>query len=209
MRVVTISATYGTGGSVIGPAVADRLGVPFVDRAIPSAVASELGVTLEEALAHDDRAESGFGRLLTGMMRLPTVTLGGVELYVPAGMPLTPDEFAARTEQVIREIARVHGGVILGRAGAIVLADHPGALHVRLDGPLRRRVLQTAAYSGIPEQEAKRVVNDNDRARRAYVRQFYRSDPADPGLYHMVLDSTVIPVTTCVELIVAAASAVG
>ncbi|MEZ0073980.1 AAA family ATPase [Planotetraspora sp. GP83] len=209
MQVVTISATYGTGGSVVGPAVADRLGVPFLDRAIPSTVAQELGVTLEEALAHDDRADSGLGRLLAGMMRLPTVTLGGVDLYVPAGMPLSPDEFSARTEQVIQELARFHGGVILGRAGAIVLADHPGALHVRLDGPLRRRILQTAAYSGVTEREAKKIVCDNDRARSAYVRQFYHADPADPGLYHMVLDSTVIPVSTCVELIVAASAVLG
>jgi cytidylate kinase len=208
VRVVTISATYGTGGSVIGPAVAERLGVPFLDRAIPGAVARELGVTLAEALAHDDRAESGLGRLLTGMMRLPTVTFGGVEPYMPP-VPLTPEEFTERTEQVIREMARARGGVFLGRAGAIVLADHPGALHVRLDGPLRRRVLQTAVFSGIPERQAKRIVCDNDRARAAYVRQFYRADPADPGLYHLVLDSTVIPVPTCVELIVTASISLG
>jgi hypothetical protein len=32
----TIAAAYGSGGRVIGPAVAERLGLPFVDRAIPS-----------------------------------------------------------------------------------------------------------------------------------------------------------------------------
>ena len=35
MTVVTISAAYGAGGSEIGPLVAEELGVPFVDRAIP------------------------------------------------------------------------------------------------------------------------------------------------------------------------------
>ncbi|ETK33890.1 cytidylate kinase-like family protein [Microbispora sp. ATCC PTA-5024] len=209
MQVVTLSATYGTGGSVIGPAVAERLGVPFLDRAIPGAVAQDLGVTLEEALAHDDRAERGLARLLLGMTRLPSVTWGGVEAHLPPSAPLTPEEFTQRTEQVIRETARTTGGVFLGRAGAIVLADHPGALHVRLDGPLRRRVLQTAAFSGVDEREARRVVCANDRARAAYVRQFYRADPADPGLYHLVLDSTVVPVPTCVELIVTASVSLG
>src|SRR3954471_8358216 len=119
MRVVTISATYGTAGNHIGPAVAERLGVPFVDRAIPSAVAEELGCTLEEALAHDDRgqhglgrllsgamrraaatydgrAEHGLGRLLSGAMRLPTVTFGGVDMYVPGAMPIAQEEFVRR-----------------------------------------------------------------------------------------------------------------
>jgi cytidylate kinase len=110
---------------------------------------------------------------------------------------------------VIREIALRSGGVILGRAGAVVLADHPGALHVRLDAPLRRRVLQTAALNELPEREARRLVEDNDRARAAYVRHFYRVNPAEPTLYHLVLDSTSIPVPACVDLIVAAAQSLG
>ncbi|MGV9307765.1 MULTISPECIES: cytidylate kinase-like family protein [unclassified Nonomuraea] len=207
MRVVTISATYGTAGSVIGPAVAERLGVPFVDRAIPSAVAQELGCSLEEALVHDDRAEHGLGRLLSGAMRLPTVTFGGVDMYLPGSMPLAPEEFVNRTERMIKETARATGGVFLGRAGALVLADHPGALHVRLDAPLRRRVLQTAALAEVSEREARRVVEDNDRARSAYVRHFYRADPADPQHYQLVIDSTTIPVRVCVELVVTAAEA--
>ncbi|HYB27041.1 MAG TPA: hypothetical protein VEF89_10550 [Solirubrobacteraceae bacterium] len=38
MTLVALSAFNGTGGSVVGPTVAERLGVPFVDRAIPLAV---------------------------------------------------------------------------------------------------------------------------------------------------------------------------
>ena len=207
MRVVTISATYGTAGSLIGPAVAERLGVPFVDRAIPSAVAEELGCTLEEALLHDDRAEHGIGRLFSGAMRLPTVTFGGIDMYLPGAMPLPAEEFVNRTERMLKQSARATGGVFLGRAGAVVLADHPGALHVRLDAPRRRRILQTAALVEVDEREARRQVDENDRARSAYVRHFYRTDPANPHLYHLVLDSTTIPVPACVDLIARAAEA--
>ncbi|WP_043616219.1 AAA family ATPase [Nonomuraea candida] len=207
MRVVTISATYGTAGHQIGPAVAERLGVPFVDRAIPSAVAEELGCSLEEALAHDDRAERGLSRLFSGAVRLPTVTFGGVDMYVPGVMPHAPEEFVRHTERLLTETARRRGGVFLGRAGAVVLADHPGALHVRLDAPIQRRIRQTATLGELGEREARRVIEDNDRARSAYVRHFYRVDPADPGQYHLVLDSTSIPVPACVELIVLAAEA--
>lgn len=208
MRVVTISATYGTAGSLIGPAVAERLGLPFVDRAIPSAVSQELGCTLEEALVHDDRAEHGLGRLLWSAMRLPTVTFGGVDMYVPGALPLAPEEFVRRTERILKETARAQGGVFLGRAGAVVLADHPGALHVRLDAPLERRVRQTATFAEIDEREARKIIEESDRARTAYVRHFYRADPADPRLYHLVIDTTTIPVPTCVDLVVTAAEAV-
>ena len=44
MSLVTLSATYGAGGSEVGPELAKRLGVPFVDRLIPSEVAARLAV---------------------------------------------------------------------------------------------------------------------------------------------------------------------
>lgn len=39
--VVTLASLFGAGGSVVGPRVAERLGVPFLDRAIPEAVAKQ------------------------------------------------------------------------------------------------------------------------------------------------------------------------
>jgi Cytidylate kinase-like family len=62
MGTITIAATYGAGGSVIGPAVAKRLGLPFVDRAIPSSVVEKLHEPLAAALADDSAARSEVGR---------------------------------------------------------------------------------------------------------------------------------------------------
>lgn len=209
-QVITLSATYGAGGAAIGPALALRLGLPFVDRAIPAAVASEIGCSLDEALMHDGRAEHGIGRIFAGAARLPSVTLGGMDLYTPdaTGRLLDEADFVARTEQVLRETAGRRGGVILGRAAACVLAEHPGALHVRLDGPAERRLARARADSDEPDLRAlERRLNDNDRARAAYVKHFYRVDPADPRLYHLVLDPTALPDSTVVEIIALAAEA--
>ncbi|MEU8802784.1 cytidylate kinase-like family protein [Spirillospora sp. NPDC048819] len=215
-RVVTISAAFGAGGPVIGPAVAGRLGLRFVDRAIPELVAGEIGCTLEEALAHDDRAESGIGRILAGAARLPTVALG-MDVYFPERAIPLPEEFVEHTESVIHRTAERGGAVLLGRAAAVVLAGHEGALHVRLDGPRERRLARAAAEmpaeSGraartrTPDRDVERMLDDNDRARTAYVKHFYGADPADPRLYHLVIDSTGLPVPATVELIVVAARA--
>jgi cytidylate kinase len=206
-RIVTISASFGTAGSVIGPAVADALGVSFVDRAIPSTVASEIGVSMDEVLAHDERAEYGIGRILAGAARLPNVSMTGFDMYLPETALIPEEEFVAHTERVIKEVAARDGGVILGRAGAVVLADLPDALHVRLDATRDRRLEHARRELGLDEREAECLLNDNDRARTAYVKHFYRTDPSDPHLYHVVLDSTRLPTGVCVELIVAAARA--
>jgi hypothetical protein len=48
---------------------------------------------------------------------------------------------------------------------------------------------------------------ETDRARRAYIAHFHPRAGAweDPSHYHMVLDSTAIPIDTCVEIVTRAA----
>lgn len=205
--MVTVSAAYGTRGDLIGFAIAERLGVPFVDRAIPDTVALEVGCSMEEALAHDDRAESGLGRILAGAARLPGMAFGGLDVYLPDRTIVPDEEFVTHTEQIIRDVAK-GGAVILGRAAAVVLADEPYALHVRLDGPAERRLAQVTVELGVTDREARRMLDANDRARTAYVKHFYRVDPASPSLYHLVLDATRLPEAACVDLVVSAAHAV-
>ena len=62
--VVALSASYGAKGGLVGSILAQRLGLPFLDRAIPAAVAAELAVPLDEALAHDDQASPRLGSVL-------------------------------------------------------------------------------------------------------------------------------------------------
>ncbi|MQA02725.1 MAG: cytidylate kinase-like family protein [Streptosporangiales bacterium] len=205
MRVVTISAEYGTGGSYVAPQVAQRLDLPFVDRAIPEGVARDIGCSLESALAHDGKAEHGLGRLLAGAARLPNVTLGGMEAYLPVGDLVSEDEFVMRTEQAIKEVAATTGGVLLGRAAAMVLADTPDTLHVRLRGGKDGRLAAVMRTSGVDERLARRRLEDADRARTAYVKHFYRADPHDPAHYHLSIDTTVVSVEDAVDIIVLAA----
>ena len=105
---------------------------------------------------------------------------------------------------MLREIA-ARGGVVLGRAAAFVLADHPEALHVRLDGPVDARVAQVVWRTGRPEPDVRRELRSNDAARTAYVRHFYRRDATDARHYHVVLDTTAIPWETAADLVVTAA----
>ncbi|MFD2091341.1 AAA family ATPase [Blastococcus deserti] len=202
---MTISAAYGAAGAEVAPAVAERLGLPFHDRAIPAQVAVRLGVPVAEAEANDETVVRGLWRLVASLGTMPD-PVGGV-------LPTTtlPDARAYRdqTERVLAEIASGAGGVVLGRAGAMVLRDRSDVLHVRLDGPPDRRLAAAVQRSGRSVEEVRREMAASDRAREAYVRHFYRCDPASPRHYHLVVDGTALPVQTVVELVVTAARARG
>jgi cytidylate kinase len=203
--IVTISAPYGAGGAEVAPAVAERLGLPFHDRAIPAQVAGRLGVPVAEAEANDETVVRGLWRLVASLGTMPD-PVGGV---MPTGS--LPDERAYRlqTEKILAEVADGGGGVVLGRAGALVLGDRPDALHVRLDGPPRRRLAAAVARSGRSEDDVRRDLEANDRTREAYVRHFYRCDPASARHYHLVVDSTAFDLDVVVGLVVTAARARG
>jgi cytidylate kinase len=203
--VVTISASYGAGGPEVGPAVAERLGLDFHDRAIPVRVAGRLGVSTDDAEANDERVVRGLWRIVASLGAMPD-PVGGVVPVVGE-----PDERAYReqTERVLREIADGAGGVVLGRAGAMVLRDRRDALHVRLDGPPEARLRAAVARHGRPEEEVRREMRGNDRSREAYVRHYYRCDPAAPEHYHLVVDGTALPLPAVVDLVVTAARARG
>ncbi|MDT7558535.1 MAG: hypothetical protein QOI50_6805 [Pseudonocardiales bacterium] len=205
MYVVTVSAAFGAGGGTIGPAVAERLDVPFIDRAIPAAVADDLGVSIEDALSRDEQVKGWLSRMLAAAAPLSSDYMIG---YDPPRMALLPDaEFVNCTQSAIRKVVCAKGGVILGRAAAIVLRDHPTAVHVRLDGDPDRRVRRAMRTMHLSEQQARDALDHNDSARTSYVKHFYRTDPANPCHYHMLLDSTRLSVETCADLIVAAAKA--
>lgn len=199
--VVTISASYGAGGSVIAPAVAERLGLTFADRAIPVAVADAMSVPLRDALARDEQSPSILQRVLAAM------ATSGMEEVGVAPLPESRNPVQAHeaeTRKAIRDLA-AGGAVILGRAGALVLASHPTALHVRLDGPIDARIARATETRGIDEATARKRLETSDRARTAYVRHFHRADAADPKHYHLVLTSTAFTIDGCAEVIVAAA----
>jgi cytidylate kinase len=198
--LVTLSATYGAGGSQVGPALAERLGVTFVDRAIPTAVAERLSVPLDEALAHDESLGDAIGRLSSSFALLPE--LAGAMVHADL---LAEEDYRRETERAMRAAA-AGGAVVLGRAGQLVLRDEPGVLHVRLDGPPDRRVRQAMELEGVDRATAERHMKETDRARQAYVQHFYGADPRDSGLYHLILDSTAFPLDACVELVARAAA---
>jgi cytidylate kinase len=202
VTVVTISAAYGAGGSVIGPAVAERLGVAFVDRAVPSAVSERLAVPLEEAESRDQTPPGLLERL---------VTSAATTAQMFAGMPIADealgeDVFRDTTERILRERAAA-GAVILGRGAAMVLREWPDALHVRLTGDVERRIDQAMRLEGLDRDAAEQRLRDADRSRQAYVKFWYRCDPRDMRHYHLALDSTRLPLDTCAELVAAAATA--
>ena len=159
MALVAISSPYGAGGSRVAPALAERLGVPFLDR--PAGTEPE----------HED---GGGGccpsSARSGWRGGPRRAWSSRTSYraTPAGARSRPSCGACRTQG---------GGVVLGRAAAVLLREDPRVLRVLLTGPPARRIEQAMAIEGIDRETAARRLERTDRARLAYHQTLYCVDP--------------------------------
>ena len=149
----------------------------------------------------------GLSRLL-GHYAGADVLFGGKP---PAGVSPATDEETLRVASEMRlwETAVRGGGVILGRAGAVVLAGAPRALHVLLTGSQQARLVRLVDAGLVDPREAGRRLAAADSARAAYWRQGYGRDPDDLSLYHVVLDTAALPLDTCARHIAAFAREIG
>src|SRR3954452_5557703 len=127
MTLVTVSASYGAGGSEVAPALAERLGVRFVDRV----VSPETGHRLAQA-----ENAGRFWRLVRSISPAGGLTAGSIHAERELNDRLTDRE---SLEGMLREVAAAGDAVILGRAAALGLRNDRRALHVRLDGPREAR----------------------------------------------------------------------
>jgi cytidylate kinase len=68
-------------------------------------------------------------------------------------------------------------------------------------------VAQAASLHGRDLASARKRMQENDRARASYVQHFYRADTNEARHYHLVIDSTALPLDAVSDLIVGAARA--
>jgi cytidylate kinase len=190
--VVTVFESYGSGASYIGPRVAQALGVPFHEQAFSSRQI-------------EDAAERREGE---GVLSRFFGTVGGsyAGLEGPSVAMAQRDDYELVLEntRVVQEEAR-QGGVITGRNGAMILANWPGALHVKLDGPLAQRIERAARDAGIDIQQAAKRQKREDQVRADMSLQFYHWDPRETDRYDLVVNTGTMDLDTCVQIIVAAA----
>jgi len=209
MPVITIGRQFGAGGRTVAEMLAGRLKVDVLDSQLINSVAQRLQLPKEEVEAEDEQPGSLLHRLL--------MALGSA-----SGEPMIPPETAAWnppnvdpvfdtrravleiTQQVIREAAREGNVIIIGRGGAYILRDFPGALHVYLRAAESARLKSVMARFNLSEEEARRRLKQTDENWTAYIKQVYGHDRNLPSHYDMVLDTGRLGYEATVEAILAA-----
>ncbi|MGI9040933.1 MAG: AAA family ATPase [Gemmatimonadales bacterium] len=198
--LITISRQYAAGGTEVAEQVAAALGWRVVDNELVERVAARAGLAPEDVADREERVPTFVERLAR------TLVAGTPELVVPpeAGgtVPaLSEADLVRITETVVAEIAAEGRVVMVGRAAPAVLA-HRDALHVKLVAPREHRIRTAAASLSVSVEEATRILDDTDKMRARYHREYYHRDWHDPVNYYMVLNTAVLGFEGAAEVVV-------
>ena len=199
--VVTINEEYGAGAAYVGPRVAEKLGVPYTGLAFSSE-------DLERASSPDPKvlAEDATGRRLRW---LHAFNWPGIDVNVAAasGDAQVGTNMVRNNIKDVMGLVKGFGGVILGRDATAILGTMRGAVHIRLIGDVEDRVQRAMRDYGIPHDVAAQRQVREDRMRMRMSRRLMHWEPTDEGRYHLIIDSSRMPLDEAIEEIVAAVEA--
>lgn len=166
MTAITISRQLGSMGDEVAKAIASRLNYRIVCRDLINQAALRAGVPEMALAAIDDLGL--FGLRPSHQAR---------------------SAYQQAIENTMREIADIGQVIIIGRAGQVILKDHPGVLHVMVIAPFSVRVERVAKQQNISVEAAAAQIETSDRSRRNYLRRLYQVRWDNPELYDLVVNT--------------------
>lgn len=197
--LITISRQFASGSSAIGARVAGALGWRVIDNELIDQVAERAGMSREDVARLEERAPSFVERLARmAAMELP-------EGFMPTPAVIEGYEEAKLvkiTQKVVTELAASGRVVFIGRAAAAVLAQQADALHLRLVASKPFRQQRASELLRLTPAAALQRLDEVDRNRERYHREYYDRDWEDPTSYHLILNTERLGLDAAADLIV-------
>ena len=110
-----------------------------------------------------------------------------------------------RQSEVIRSLAREEPCIILGRCADQIFEDYPRALHIFIYASDEERIRNTMQMLHTGEDEARALVQNEDRARDEYRKRFSSHPDDEVAGRHILIDSGKLGAGKSAEILVQAA----
>lgn len=195
--VYTIGREFGSGGLVIGKALAERLGINFYDKELLQRAAKDSGFCQEIFENHDEKPTNSFLYSLV----MDTYSAGSYSSAPFLDMPLNHKVFLAQFES-IKKIAEQESCVIVGRCADYALADNPDCINVFIHAEIEDRIKWISKRLNITENKAKDTIQKKDKQRASYYNYYTSKKWGDARSYDLCLNTSQISVDDAVELII-------
>ena len=193
--IITIGRQFGSCGSKIGRKLADFLDVPYYDKNMIDDVAERLGFSPEYIKQVEEKPTSSF------LFNMAMYSYGGINSngMLPAELRVS----TAQTEFIL-EKAATGKGIFVGRCADYLLKGRDDVLRVFIYADMTSRIRNVVERYHISDREAIKVIQQTDKRRASYYNNNTQNRWGDKESYDMLLDSGVLGIDGCVDLILRA-----
>ena len=187
-RVITISREFGSGGRTIGKEVAAMLNIPCYDDELIREVAEKSGLAEQYIREYGEYSHS-------------TSWIGSALTARDYNGHSIQDELWNVQRNVILDLAKKEPCVIVGRCADYILRDVADCLAVFIHASFEKRAERIVRVYGERAESPEKRLTDKDKRRRAYYQFYTDKEWGKAQNYHIALDSGVLGIDKCVELI--------
>jgi cytidylate kinase len=187
--VITINRELGSGGRTIGAKLAERLGVPFYDKALIQGLKERYDLTTEEIERLKGQKHNWWADFKRSLKMMPSYA---APKLIPGNTAIpdfliTDDIFQSETE-ILKGIADDDSCVIAGRSGFYVFRDHPNHLSILIQARMDQRINRLVSKRGISPKEAEKIIKEVDKGRESYVNKYTGTSRYDTRNYDVVFN---------------------
>ena len=185
--VITINRELGSGGRTVGRILAEKLGVPYYDKALAKPLEEKFNMSTDEI----ERLKSNNRSWWEDMKRvliLGELAANSEEYYVEEKKTLVTSEAVLKAEKdILQSIAIEESCVIAGRSAVFGMNGFPNRLNVLIQASMEYRVKRLMDKRGITEKEAKKIIKDVDEQREEYLKNNAHTSRYDTRNYNLVI----------------------
>jgi cytidylate kinase len=185
--VITINRELGSGGRTVGRILAEKLGVPYYDKAIQKPLEEKFNMTSEqiERLKGNNRS---WWQEIKRVLILGEDAANSLDYYDEERKELLTSEAVLKAEkEILYSIAIEESCVIAGRSAFFALNGYPNHLSVLIQASLNYRVKRLMDKRSISEKEAKKIIKEVDETREEYLKNNAHTSRYDTRNYDLVI----------------------
>ena len=226
MPVIALGGLTAGGGRIIGPKIAQKLNIDYVDKDIIKQTALQSGIDIE-LFTKKEEAPTTFGQTFlekisnileksafAGAVGDPHFGPGAAAFLTHEFEDLTADEnqekyhlndneYSQGIQQTVLQLAELGSIVIVGRGANIILKDDPRVLRVGLIANEVDRINRIANYEDVDYETAETLIRNRDAARNQFFKQFFNIDDPDNRFnYHAILNTSEMNFDLATDIII-------
>ena len=189
--IITINREYGAGGRSLASILSDRLGIPYYDHEFVVKTMAESGSD-EEVVEREGEEMSRTSQVLNNF------------LNSSVSYSSSYDAIYAAEKKVILKLVE-EPCIIVGRCANMILKDAGiDTMSIYLHAPMDKRLKRAIEIREEGEEPTAKLVEDHDKKRRTFYKQYTGSELYDASNYTICFDVGKISIPQCADIILGA-----